>query len=39
MNILVINGSPKGEKILPAIMGIFTEWFQKWYLKYVASGK
>ncbi|RRD95331.1 flavodoxin family protein [Clostridiales bacterium COT073_COT-073] len=25
--------------ILPALMGIFTAWFQKWYPKYVASGK
>ena len=25
--------------ILPALMGIFTTWFQKWYPKHVASGK
>ena len=25
--------------ILPAIMGIFTAWFQKWYPKHVARGK
>lgn len=25
--------------VLPALMGIFTAWFQKWYPKHVASGK
>ena len=25
--------------VLPALMGIFTAWFQKWYPRHVASGK